>query len=72
MAKILLKPCPKVYILETHRAKAPADTLRFIEGMKTTLGMKAFRDATFLDRIGLPVFSCYRIRPDQSKTWHAV
>ncbi|MCX5858249.1 MAG: YcaO-like family protein, partial [Deltaproteobacteria bacterium] len=70
MAKIVLKPCPKVYILETHRSKAPADTLRFIEGMKTALGMQSFRDATSLDRIGLPVFTCYRIRPDQSKTWH--
>jgi putative methanogenesis marker protein 1 len=70
MAKIVLKPCPKVYILETHRSKAPVDTLRFIEGMKTTLGMKSFQDATSLDRIGLPVFTCYRIRPDQSKTWH--
>jgi ribosomal protein S12 methylthiotransferase accessory factor len=70
MAKITLKPCPKVYILETHRSRAPADTLRFIEGMKATLGMKSFRDATSIDRIGLPVFTCYRIRPDQSKTWH--
>ena len=44
--------------------------LRFIEDMNTTLGMKSFMDATSLDRIGLPVFTCYRIRPDQSKTWH--
>jgi len=70
MAKITLNPCPKVYILETHRSKSPADTLRFIDGMKETLGMKSFQDATYLDRIGLPVFTCYRIRPDQSKTWH--
>jgi ribosomal protein S12 methylthiotransferase accessory factor len=70
MAIITLKPCPKVYILETHRSRAPADTLRFIDGMKETLGMKSFQDATSLDRIGLPVFTCYRIRPDQSKTWH--
>jgi ribosomal protein S12 methylthiotransferase accessory factor len=70
MAGIKLNPCPKVYILETHRSKSPADTLRFIEGMKETLDMKSFQDATSLDRIGLPVFTCYRIRPDQSKTWH--
>ena len=70
MAEITLKSCPKVYILETHRSKSPADTLRFIDGMKETLGMKSFQDATYLDRIGLPVFTCYRIRPDQSKTWH--
>jgi len=70
MAKIALKPCPKVYVLETHRCKTPADTLRFIDGMKDTLGMKSFQDATSLDRLGLPVFTCWRIRPDQSKTWH--
>jgi YcaO-like protein with predicted kinase domain len=70
MAEITLTPCPKVYILETHRSKSPADTLCFIDGMKETLGMKSFQDATYLDRIGLPVFTCYRIRPDQSKTWH--
>jgi ribosomal protein S12 methylthiotransferase accessory factor len=70
MTKFLLRPCPKIYILETHRSRAPADTLRFIEGMKEILGMKSFRDATSLDRISLPVFTCYRIRPDQSTTWH--
>lgn len=70
MARLLLGPCPKVYILETHRCRAPVDTLRFIEGMKETLGMESFRDATSLDRIGLPVFTCRRTRPDQSTTWH--
>lgn len=70
MPEIKLSPCPKVYILETHRSKSPADTLRFIDGIKETLGMNSFRDATSLDRIGLPVFTCYRIRPDRSKTWH--
>ncbi|MBA4396771.1 MAG: methanogenesis marker 1 protein [Syntrophus sp. (in: bacteria)] len=70
MAKITLNPCPKAYMLETHRSKSPADTFRFIDGMKETLGMNSFRDATSLDRIGLPVFTCWRIRPDQSKTWH--
>lgn len=70
MAKIELKACPKAYILETHRSRMPADTLRFVAGMKETLGMQSFQDATPLDRIGLPVFTCYRIRPDRSKTWH--
>lgn len=70
MAEITLKPCPKAYILETHRSQSPADTLRFIDGMKETLGMYSSQDATSLDRIGLPVFTCWRIRPDQSKTWH--
>lgn len=70
MARITLRPCPKAYILETHRSKSPSDTLSFIEGMRETLGMMSFQDATSLDRIGLPVFTCYRIRPDRSKTWH--
>ena len=70
MSKITLKSCPKAYILETHRSKAPADTLRFVEGMKETLGMQSFKDATAIDRLGLPVFVCYRIRPDNSGTWH--
>lgn len=70
MAKIELKACPKAYILETHRSMSPADTLRFVAGMKETLGMQSFQDATPLDRIGLPVFTCWRIRPDRTKTWH--
>jgi thioglycine synthase len=70
MAEITLKNCPKVYILETHRSKSPTDTLRFIEGMKDLLGMQLFTDATDIDRIGLPVFTCKRIRPDASPTWH--
>ncbi|MDD5168977.1 MAG: YcaO-like family protein [Syntrophales bacterium] len=68
--EITLKHCQKVYILETHRSKSPADTLQFIEGMKNILGMQLFTDATDIDRIGLPVFTCKRIRPDNSPTWH--
>jgi ribosomal protein S12 methylthiotransferase accessory factor len=32
--------------------------------------MKDFREATNVDRTGIPVFTCYRIRPDNSKTFH--
>jgi len=70
MAKIILNKCPKAYILETHRSKSPEATHKFIEGMKETLGMKEFREATDLDRIGIPVFTCHRIRPDNSRTDH--
>ncbi len=70
MSPIVLKSCPKVYIHETHRSKSPADTLRFVEGMRTLLGMRDFREATSLDRIGIPVFTCWRLRPDDSKTFH--
>jgi len=70
MAKIILNNCPKAYILETHRSKSPEATHKFIEGMKETLGMKEFREATDLDRIGIPVFTCHRVRPDNSKTDH--
>jgi len=65
-----LRPCPKKYILDTHRSRAPEDTLQFIATMKNILGMDDFRDATEEDRIGLPVFTCSRIRPDGSRTFH--
>jgi ribosomal protein S12 methylthiotransferase accessory factor len=70
MAPITFKSCPKVYIHETHRSKPPGDTLRFVEGMRDLLGMRDFREATALDRIGIPVFTCWRLRPDDSKTFH--
>jgi thioglycine synthase len=70
MAPIVLKSCPKVYIHETHRSKPPGDTLKFVEGMRNLLGMRDFREATGLDRLGIPVFTCWRLRPDESKTFH--
>jgi putative methanogenesis marker protein 1 len=70
MAKISLKTCPKVYILETHRSKTPDSTLRFVEKVKETAGMLSFMNASDVDRIGIPVFTCDRIRPDGSKTSH--
>lgn len=70
MASITLKQCPKVYMLETHRSKTPAATLQFIEGTSARLGMVSLQDVTDCDRIGLPVFTCDRIRPDRSKTSH--
>lgn len=70
MAKIPLKACPKVYILETHRSKTPDSTLKFIEKVKETAGMLSFRNASDVDRIGISVFTCDRIRPDGSKTSH--
>jgi ribosomal protein S12 methylthiotransferase accessory factor len=70
MPSITLKECLKVYILETHRSKTPADTLQFIERIKQTAGMLSFRNATEVDRIGIQVFTCDRIRPDGSMTSH--
>jgi putative methanogenesis marker protein 1 len=70
MSSIILKECPKVYILETHRSKTPADTLQFVERIKETAGMMSFRNATEVDRIGIQVFTCDRIRPDGSMTSH--
>jgi len=70
MAKISLKACPKVYILETHRSKTPDSTLRFVQKVKETAGMLSFRNATDVDRIGISVFTCDRIRPDGSRTSH--
>jgi thioglycine synthase len=70
MSAITLQQCPKVYLLETHRARTPDSTLQFIEAAKDLVGMSSFLDATDLDRIGLPVFICDRLRPDGSKTSH--
>jgi putative methanogenesis marker protein 1 len=67
---MILKECPKVYILETHRSRTPESTLHFIESMRNLVGMMDVRETSELDRIGIPVFTCYRIRPDNSKTSH--
>ena len=70
MPRVTIKKCPKVYMLETHRSKTPDSTLKFVENMKDTLEMLNFQNATKLDRIGIPVFLCNRIRPDNSRTSH--
>ncbi len=70
MPALTLKKCPKVYMLETHRSKTPDSTLRFVENMRSTLEMIDFQDATSLDRLGIPVFLCHRVRPDDSRTSH--
>ncbi|MGZ3578022.1 MAG: YcaO-like family protein [Syntrophales bacterium] len=70
MPSIILKECPKVYILETHRSKTPDSTLQFIQSIKELVSMIGFCEASDLDRIGIPVFICHRIRPDRSRTSH--
>lgn len=65
-----LQPCLKVYIRETHRSKTPAETLQFIDTTRELVGITAMRDATEVDRIGIPVFTCERIRLDNSHTSH--
>jgi thioglycine synthase len=70
MPQVVLKECPKVYILETHRSKTPDSTLNFVKTIRDTVSMLDFRNATSVDRIGIPVFTCDRIRPDNSRTSH--
>ncbi|MEN6464299.1 MAG: YcaO-like family protein [Syntrophaceae bacterium] len=70
MPQLELKECPKVYILETHRSKTPDSTLNFVKTMRETVSMLDFRNATDVDRIGIPVFTCDRVRPDNSRTSH--
>ncbi|MCX7816677.1 MAG: YcaO-like family protein [Syntrophales bacterium] len=67
---INLRPCPKAYLRETHRAKTPEETLAFVDTIKDTLAMIDMKNITDLDRIGIPVFSCFRIRRDNSTTFH--
>ncbi len=70
MPSVVLKECPKVYILETHRSKTPDSTLNFVRTIRETVSMLDFRNATEVDRIGIPVFTCDRVRPDNSRTSH--
>jgi len=65
-----LRSCPKIYIRETHRSRTPVETFQFIDRTRELVGITAIRDATDVDRIGLPVFTCERIRPDNSQTSH--
>ena len=70
VAPLVLKSCPKAYIHDTHRSKTPDETLRFIQETKELVGMEDLTDATGADRIGIPVFTCGRSRPDGSMTSH--
>lgn len=70
MPGMILRECPKVYILETHRSRTPESTLHFVESIRHLISMIDFREASDIDRIGIPVFTCHRIRPDNSKTSH--
>lgn len=67
---INLNPCPKVYIRETHRTKKPEETLNLVSTLKDALSMVEFKNITDLDRIGIPVYSCIRIRRDNTTTFH--
>ena len=68
--KIHLKTCPKTYMKETHRSRTPEETRTFVNRMKSVLEMRDFREISSLDRLGIPVFTCHRIRPDGSRTDH--
>lgn len=70
MTPFELQSCPKSYILETHRARPPANTLDVVDGLAETMGVLSLTEASSLDRIGIPVFLCERIRPDGSRTRH--
>lgn len=67
---IRLRKCPKEYILETHRSRSPASTLELVRSLKETAGVQSFREITNADRLGIPAFSCVRVRPDRSTTTH--
>ncbi len=68
--EIRLKSCPKTYVRETHRSRTPEETRLFVNRMKSVLEMRDFREISSLDRIGIPVFTCHRVRPDGSRTDH--
>jgi len=70
VAEITLTPCPKTYIRETHRSRSPDETHAFVQGMAQAVGMEHVREVTDLDRIGIPVYTCSRMRPDGTTTDH--
>lgn len=55
-----LRPVPKTYTKDGHRAISPEATLRRVEPLLTTAGITRVADITDLDRIGVPVFSSIR------------
>ncbi len=61
---IKLNPCRKAYIGETHRAKTPEETRKWVEAKALVLGLKNVRNSTDVDRLGIPVFTCQRTRFD--------
>lgn len=55
-----LRPAPKTYTKDGHRAISPAATLKKVEPLLATAGITRVADITDLDRIGIPVFSSIR------------
>ncbi len=57
---MILKPAPKGYLLDTHRASSPATTLEHVQGALLNAGITRVAEITGLDRIGVPVFTSVR------------
>jgi len=55
-----LRPVPKTYTKDGHRAIGPKATLRRVEPLLPKAGITRVADITDLDRIGIPVFSSIR------------
>jgi putative methanogenesis marker protein 1 len=55
-----LRPAPKTYTKDGHRAVDPSTTLKRVEPLLDKAGITRVADITELDRIGIPVFSSIR------------
>ncbi|MCG7840878.1 MAG: YcaO-related McrA-glycine thioamidation protein [Methanomassiliicoccales archaeon] len=55
-----LRPAPKTYTKDGHRAVDPLTTLKRVEPLLSKAGITRVADITDLDRIGIPVFSSIR------------
>jgi thioglycine synthase len=55
-----LRPAPKTYTKDGHRAVDPTTTLKRVEPLLSVAGITRVADITDLDRIGIPVFSSIR------------
>lgn len=57
---MILKSVLKVYIADTHRARAPKDTLKKVRRITGKAGITRVADITGLDRLGIPIFTSIR------------
>jgi len=59
---LMLKSAPKGYTLDTHRVRAPEETLLFAKEPAKNAGITRVAEITGLDRLGIPVFTSIRPR----------
>ncbi len=64
-----LGPSPKRYTADGHRSVDPKQTLARVEPLCDIAGIRAIKELTCLDRVGIPVFTTVRDDPIEGRTW---